>query len=215
MITLGNAIKNYRETTEKNNWDSLQLEEKMRLIKTAFKQIVGEKFKETKEWQDTARMIELWISKKDKEKNWLFMIGSCGMGKTVWAKAIQKAYNSTQDRKIVYHNEKNKMLRFLSTLELVQGACGNEDIYQLFRYPRLIIDDIGIEPADIYIYGTKRNIVMEFLSYRYEKNLTTIITSNLKLKNPNQIIERYGERIYDRLRGKSILIGFTGESFRK
>lgn len=57
----------------------------------------------------------------------------------------------------------------------------------------LIIDDLGTEPM-------RKNVSIDYLfsvlSYRMEHNLHTILSTNL---NANNLLERYGERVFSRL----------------
>ena len=60
----------------------------------------------------------------------------------------------------------------------------------------LLIDDLGTEPI-------KRNITLEYLylilNERLNSNKKTIITTNLNLE---EILSRYGERIFSRIANK-------------
>ena len=74
----------------------------------------------------------------------------------------------------------------------------------------LIIDDLGTEPLF-------KNVTREYLGVVItERNLhkkRTIITSNL---TPNDLLDRYGERIYSRIFSKinSLQIALTGDDLR-
>lgn len=45
----------------------------------------------------------------------------------------------------------------------------------------LAIDDLGTEPREIIEYGNVLSPIIDLISYRYEHQLPTIITSNLTL----------------------------------
>lgn len=72
----------------------------------------------------------------------------------------------------------------------------------------LILDDLGTEYPNDWI----RNKVDAIISKRYNKMLPIIITTNLK---PGEIKGRYQERVYDRLKGTSLVITVAAESMRK
>lgn len=73
----------------------------------------------------------------------------------------------------------------------------------------LIIDDMGAEYPSDWI----RNKVDAMISARYNRMLPIVITSNLA---PGEISGQYRERVYDRLRGTSIVIKMaTKESKRQ
>jgi lysyl-tRNA synthetase class 2 len=60
----------------------------------------------------------------------------------------------------------------------------------------LAIDDLDTEPCEIIEYDNVLSPIIDLISYRYEHQLPTIITSNL---TPQQISEVYGKRIECRL----------------
>ena len=72
----------------------------------------------------------------------------------------------------------------------------------------LILDDLGTEYPNDWI----RNKVDAIISARYNRMLPVIITTNLA---PGDIYGRYQERVYDRLKGVSLVIGINGESKRR
>ena len=83
------------------------------------------------------------------------------------------------------------------------GAEEGEDGFSsLLSAPLLLIDDLGTEPV-------MRNITVEYLfmllNERIEAGLCTMVTTNLA---PQQLLERYGERVvsrlFDRARGLSV-----------
>ena len=86
-----------------------------------------------------------------------------------------------------------------------------ENLIKALLYPDvLFIDDLGTEP----VY---RNVTREYLylliNERQVRSLATVITTNLF---PDDIMERYYERIFSRLvyKNKSILIELDGKDLR-
>lgn len=73
------------------------------------------------------------------------------------------------------------------------------------------IDDLGTEPIEVLDYGNPLFPVIDLLTKRYEAQLFTFVTSNLR---PEEIRERYGVRIADRLNEMMFKIGFDNPSFR-
>ena len=75
----------------------------------------------------------------------------------------------------------------------------------------LIIDDLGTEPV-------LRNVTKEYLlaviQERMLKHKATLISTNL---SPEQIFDRYGERLFSRIthKGKSLLINIEGNDLRQ
>lgn len=78
--------------------------------------------------------------------------------------------------------------------------------------PLLAIEDMGKEAIAKMDYGNVINPVIEVLEHRYNEQLYTIITTNLRKE---EIKEKYGVRIADRFNEMMHVIIFSGESFRK
>ena len=82
---------------------------------------------------------------------------------------------------------------------------------QLLSAPMLLIDDLGSEPM-------MRNITVEYLFILLNERLSahrhTVITTNLL---PDQIRERYGERISSRMfdRSRTYAVNLTGKDLRR
>ena len=75
----------------------------------------------------------------------------------------------------------------------------------------LLIDDLGTEPERCLVYGEERHPMTDVILERYQDNLTTIIASNLTLDN---IKDRYGARVHDRMKEMYAGIRYDGESYR-
>lgn len=220
MITLGDRTRNnnygFAQPQQVSMWQQLNAEQKMQIITSYYKQIVGDKFSETVMYKEAESKLRDWLKGVYHPKNWLLLIGSCGLGKTVWAKSICQAYNSlNRNDRFNFDPIRCSGWKSISALNLSELIAEFESFDVLCKRHKLFIDDLGTEPEYQNIFGTKRNAVMEILSYRYEHNLPTILSTNLTIKPTNQIVERYGERIFDRLKEKAVLIPFVGESFRK
>lgn len=221
MITLGKRTRenNYgfaQAQSQQSLWQRLNAEQKMQIITAYYKQQVGDNFMETIMYKEAESKIKNWLSGIYSPKNWLILIGSCGLGKTIWAKSICQAFNSlNRNDRFTFDPIKCNGWKMISALNLSEIISEYESFDVVCRRHKVFIDDLGTEPETQNIFGTKRNAVMEILSYRYEHNLPTILSTNLTIKPTNQIVERYGERIFDRLKEKAVLIPFVGESFRK
>ena len=76
----------------------------------------------------------------------------------------------------------------------------------------LAIDDLGTEPLEIIDYGNVYYPTTDMLTMRYDRQLFTIITTNL---TPQEIREKYGDRIADRLNEMMVKIVFENPTYRK
>jgi len=74
----------------------------------------------------------------------------------------------------------------------------------------LAIDDLGREYSDQH--GRWLSELDLLIDDRHERRQPTVITSNL---SPKEFIERYGERIADRIRQMGLVVNCVGESLRR
>ena len=165
------------------------------------------------------------------QKFGLMLAGTCGNGKTTLMNAIQRATNVLSDKgffnkKIVkelfnetigHYNreeiEEHKVrINIVDVKEIIAKCKDFTEMDNLKKMPCLGIDDLGKEPAEVLDYGNICNPVIDLLEYRYNRNLTTFITTNL---TPNELKDKYGERISDRFREMIEKITFEDGSYRK
>lgn len=151
--------------------------------------------------------MQLWCS-TDTSKKTVVLCGQTGTGKTHLLKCMANEIISQGKIAQIYTafalNQK-----FLS----IHTASENEkeNLIKSLMYPNvLFIDDLGTEPVF-------RNVTREYLyliiNERQVRNLRTVITTNLF---PNDIMDRYDERIFSRLvdQTKSIVIELGGKDLR-
>ena len=90
---------------------------------------------------------------------------------------------------------------------------GGGGYYELYKTTDiLLIDDLWTEPVRFQYYGVDYTPVQNLLVYRYNKQLTTVITTNL---TDGQLCERYGDRCWDRFAEMCSILRFTAPSYRK
>lgn len=100
-------------------------------------------------------------------------------------------------------------------LDMMISMSRNRDSTELQKFEKkiknvtiLILDDFGAEyPKDWVL-----NKVDAIITHRYNNLKPVIITTNML---PNEIKERYVQRVYDRLRSTSQILGTYGDSLRK
>lgn len=202
-----------------SRWKNLEIDKKMALIERAFAIEIGEEVKVTKSLQTALTKIKDWLSGKYPKKKWLLLAGNIGVGKTKLATAICKAYNFVVYSPISLYKDSPlwRLKTSLQVAEALQNCYDTQDWEFIRGSGKLFIDDLGIEPEVQNVYGNKRNAIMEVLTERYEKKLPTILTTNLTLKEQgktSQFQERYGMRVFDRLKEIALVIGMEGESLR-
>ena len=137
----------------------------------------------------------------------IVMCGEPGTGKTHLALCIAKDLV-----------ENGHTTLFLSSFNLgnifleehLSSASAENKLQDILDVDCLVIDDLGTEPI-------RKNVTMEYLllvlNERQLKNKATIITTNL---NPEQILNRYEERIFSRIFNKrcSLIMKLEGENKR-
>ena len=160
-------------------------------------------------------------------KPFLLLMGNVGNGKTTMAFAVATLHSSLSERAKVklrnrgLLNEEEKWLwdrlevapvwKITTAQEIVTASADPTKYAEIKTAPHLILDELGVEPKNKKVYGTDVTPVEDLLLYRYQKMLPTIITTNL---NAQEIGERYGARIYDRLKEVGEVLQYNGASFR-
>ena len=161
----------------------------------------------------------------------LMLCGTCGNGKTTLMYAIQSAtamlskagaFNvkilekqKTMSGEYVdrWNEYENKIsINIIHVKEIIAKSKDFREMENLKNKPYLGIDDMGVEPKEVLDYGNVCNPVLELLEYRYDRQLTTFITTNL---TPREIEEHYGVRLADRLREMIEKVVFSDGSYRK
>lgn len=142
-----------------------------------------------------------------KEGRGLLFFGEVGRMKTTLAVCVARAVK-----------EKGRSVFFISMPELLDTLISmskNKDTKELRDFEHkiktvalLILDDFGAEYPNDWIL----NKVDAIITHRYNEMMPVIITTNML---PSEIKERYVQRVYDRLRSTSKVLGTYGDSFRK
>lgn len=147
------------------------------------------------EWSEhNYRPIVDWM--EDNKGKGLLMFGSCGLGKSVIGMYILPLLI-----KDVHH----KVVNIFTAQEL------NRKIDEILKLHIVYVDDIGTED-NLNSYGNKRSPFAELCDEAEKKGKLLILTTNLNIE---ELTERYGERVVDRLIATTKAVPFTGDSLRK
>jgi len=147
-----------------------------------------------------------WIA--GDRKRGLCLSGPVGTGKTHFIVSVLRSFRSATAAQIVsIHREWQEY-----NDSFWHAAFGFWDSEQ---GQRVAIDDLGQEPQSV-VYGQRDEVMSRVLDDRYlawqkDHDTLTVITTNLA---PNEIVQRYGARIGDRLAEMCVFVQFTGESQR-
>lgn len=145
------------------------------------------------------------------QKCGLLLYGSTGTGKTTYLKAIEGMI------RMLYRYEIQTSaitIRSFKASELgVMMKDDKDNYHRLKRACVLLLDDIGFagDAEMVNNYGIKTNPVVDVIEHRYDKQLFTVMTTNL---TEQDIKERYGARIYSRLSEMCMWVAFTGKDYR-
>lgn len=173
--------------------------------------------------QNLARVAAALVASEPKLG--IMLAGCPGNGKTTMLYAIRAVINLLKDRGH-FRNYDDRVfhvgLWIADARDIVKGAqeidLQNPKIPNfgvLKNYDMIAIEDMGKEPKEVMNYGNVISPIVELLEHRYERQKYTSITTNLTLE---QIREKYGARVYDRLAETMCLIVYEREekdSYRK
>ena len=166
-------------------------------------------FKETPEVKEYIAKVAKWLVSHNCKPG-LMLYGQVGNGKTTMAKAACSMINT------LYHSaltHECKSVWQISALDLAVIARNDSERFERIKKTEMLfIDDLGCEPVTVKSWGNELTPVVELLYHRYDKQLFTIISSNL---SDSDFKERYGDRIDDRMREMFDRLSFTNKSFRK
>lgn len=127
----------------------------------------------------------------------LILMGSMGNGKSTMLRVIDRLFKST--------------CTFGDAQDIFEHFKRSQGSMRYWEEPLLLIDDMGIEPVRCLIYGEEYFPISRLLLHRYDKQLTTIIATNLGIE---EIEARYGDRVVDRMKETFSVITYEHESYR-
>ena len=134
----------------------------------------------------------------------ILLCGNCGNGKTTTMNAFLSVSK--------YLNTQHLLIESTTARRISQIAKSEDLMNQAKRAAVLCIDDIGLEPTEVLDYGNAINPVIEIIEHRYRQQLFTFITTNL---TPQQIREKYGDRVADRFNEIMRCIVYKNSTFRR
>lgn len=163
----------------------------------------------SKEFNLTKKFMEEWCNKfPNVTKKTIFLSGQTGIGKTFLAACVVNALIE----KGIYaffstaFNLNNIFIDYFKAKDNEKA----EILEPLLESDVLIIDDLGTEPI---LNNVTLNYLYLVLNERMINGKSTIINSNL---DPDQVLDRYGERIFSRILCKrdGIALKLSGEDLR-
>jgi len=196
-----------------------------------YKELNGKDFIQNDETLENIKAIMLYFLKDDEffecknlsyltkpsfEKG-LLIVGSYGNGKTSVMTAIEKTLKGIKGYNFKSYNTKEVVKMYESIT--VESELTKRDFDNKMNYGIKMFDDLKAE-RDASNFG-KVNLLSEILEIRYSNKKTTYATMNYKQgfegdieKAVDEIAEKYGDRLYDRVYEMFNIIEFKGKSFR-
>lgn len=117
-------------------------------------------------------------------KHWTLILGAVGVGKTF--RAVQLVVGDWNARFVSWPE-------FITARKLAMSEKAPDPVGEVRSHRHtLVLDDLGGEPLSAYSSQSAN----EVLCYRYDRDLPTVITSNLNLEALSEV---YGARIASRL----------------
>jgi len=139
----------------------------------------------------------------------LILYGTVGNGKSTLSRAISRLIDLLYESP--YSNER-KFVISVSALELANISKNEPERFENLKKAELLaIDDVGVEPSIIKVWGNEISPFVDTIYYRYDRQLFTIMTSNL---NAEELANKYGERIADRFTEMFDKIPFENHTYR-
>lgn len=146
----------------------------------------------------------------DKSKFGVMLCGICGNGKTTMLYAFRSAMNWLSDCRCF--GDERKGIRVIDAKEIAAYAKEPRSFHELRSASMLGIEDMGREATEVIDFGNVLNPVIDLLEYRYNQQLFTFITTNLKA---DEVRKKYGDRIADRFNEMLEVIIFGNTTYRK
>lgn len=140
------------------------------------------------------------------------LCGLCGNGKTTMLYAVRAAISFVADCGAWSNEQKYPILKISNAVSITQGAKDYSLYEGIKKTPLLAIDDLGREPVEVVDYGNITNPIIDLLEYRYEEQLFTLISTNLRASD---ISKKYGKRIADRFNEMFEILVFRSNTYRK
>lgn len=163
------------------------------------------------------RDVATWICNPSKRPG-LLLFGNVGTGKTTLLRAIVSVINQAVERERDDQNRFKETVDGYNVVSVIKAKrVISESIDPSGKYSVMLatsilaIDELGVEPTESKLYGNVSEPLIDLLCERYDRQLCTIISTNM---GTQEIAERYGRRVSDRFNEMFATIPFTAESYR-
>ncbi len=198
MTHVGNSFENIRQQMETHGMSlpsplvSIGIPDARNILKECFSYFLSSQGK-TLVWQPEYDEVATWLA--GNEGRGLFLYGDCGRGKSFLARYVLPA--------IIL----NYMQKVVSVYDVQQM---NRNLDEVLTKHIISLDDIGTEEVSMQ-YGNRRFAFAEVMDAAEKYGKLVIISTNLCR---DEIVRRYGERVFERIISMTRRIEFKGKSLR-
>lgn len=209
MVTMNQPLQVQMTTTTHRFRLALSAEVTKRLIARCYKHEVakrGKTYKPTLAIGQAILPIAEFLT-ADNAKLGVLMMGLPGGGKTTMIRAIETMIDRLCEMGVT-----NTQFNLLTANKVAELARDTNRFNNFCNLPFVGIDDLGTEPSEIVEYGNVIKPLTQLLEYRYDRQLVTLVTTNLKRED---ITNRYGVRVADRFQETMEVVVFADPSFRR
>lgn len=137
----------------------------------------------------------------------ILLWGSPGNGKSHLVAAAANEL-SAKGKTVVFQTAAELLERIRHTFRQKNTETEREIIEALTHCDVLVLDDIGAEKISDWVL----DVMFRIVDGRYRQNKPILYTTNYK---PSQLLNRLGERIYDRMIETSTIVENQGTSYRR
>lgn len=203
---------------------SLSHAQAVELLTAAYQQEVLSRGRQFVRDDNTVRNIALVAEYLTAPKKFgLMLCGTCGNGKSTLMQSIINITDIMSKAKMFVDVQRNTAFNGFVTEDVTPVhiqidkynandiVSRHNEMDMIRKVPYIAIDDLGTEPAEVLDYGNVTSPMVELFRYRYDKRLTTFVTTNL---SPSQLKEKYGVRIADRFNEMFEKVVFADGSYR-
>ena len=201
MTNVG-VISEFSDTYERMKEVGMKIPVKLEIIQiSSAKTILENCFKYFLSFQNVEFV---WQHEYDEVVKWLennnglglFLYGSCGRGKSLLARYVIPAIILKYQKRIVSCYDSQEM---------------NSKLDSVLERRLIAIDEIGVEGISVD-YGNKRDAFFEVMDAVEKYGKLIIVSTNL---SGDEIIKKYGERVFERIIATTKQVEFKGKSLRK
>ena len=146
----------------------------------------------------------LWLFSP--QRDGLLLYGKYGNGKTTILICLKELFSKDRTSDRILFTTPAMVIRDMnsppSDISLYNQCC-NVDI--------LLLDEVGAEDKTAVVWGNRCTPLQDILVYRYDRRRITVLSSNC---DNGELLERYGERVMDRIKESYTRILFSRRSYR-